>query len=111
MVALQLWTDDLERTGGTLRHTTTNGLEVWTSDLHQGTEERMAKENARLNERPVPNEVQAMFLRATDGFSLELIAIDVPWDEAMALIEHLTLAPGADPGLNRRLMQGCSPCP
>jgi len=26
-------------------------------------------------------------------------------------IEHLTLAPGADPALNSRLMKGCYPCP
>ncbi len=86
-------------------------LEVGTSDVHQYAEGSMAKENARLNERPVPDEVQAMFLRTPDDFSLELIAVDVSWDETLALIEHLTLAPGADPALNRRLMKGRYPCP
>jgi len=109
-VPLDSWYDYIE-SSGTLRHVTGNGLEVWTSDAHQGAEENMAKENARLNGLPVPNEVQAMFLRAPDGFSFELVALDVSWDEALALAEHLTLAPGADPALNSRLMKGCYPCP
>ncbi len=110
-VPLLSWPNDIERGDGALRHVTNNGLEVWTSDMHQWTRESSIKETARSNERPVPGEVHAMLLRTPDDFSLELIAVDVSWDETLALIEHLTLAPGADPTLNSRLMKGCYPCP
>nr|MBC8249864.1 hypothetical protein [Anaerolineales bacterium] len=110
-VPLQSWPNYIERGGGTLRHVAANGLQVWTSEVHQEVEESMVKENARLKGRPVPDEVQAMFLQTPGDFSLELIAVDVSWDETLALIEHLTLAPGADPALNSRLMKGCYPCP
>jgi|GEM_PF-1376659 len=110
-VPLLSWPNDIERGDGALRHVADNGMEVWTSDMHQWTRESSIKETARSNERPIPDEVQAMFLRTPDGFSLELIAVDVSWDETLALIEHLTLAPGADPTLNSRLMKGCYPCP
>jgi hypothetical protein len=110
-VPLLTWPNDIERGGGTLRHVADNGLEVWTSDMHQWARESSIKETARSNERPIPEEVHAMLLRAPDGFSLELIAIGVSWDETLTLIEHLTLAPGADPALNSRLMKGCYPCP
>jgi hypothetical protein len=110
-VPLMGWPNDIERGDGALRHVADNGLEVWTSDMHQWTRESSIKETARSNERPIPDEVHAMLLRTPDDFSLELIAVDVSWDETLALIEHLTLAPGADPTLNSRLMKGCYPCP
>jgi hypothetical protein len=110
-VPLQSWPNYIERSDGALRHVAGNGLEVWTSEMHQEVEESMVKENARLNGRPVPEDVQVMFLRMPDGFSIELVAVDVSWDRTLALIEHLTLAPGADPALNSRLMKGCYPCP
>jgi len=109
-VPLLSWPNYIEGSGA-LRHVVGNGLEVWTSEVHQEAEESTVKENARLNGRPVPDKVQAMFLRTPDGFSLELIAVDVSWDDTLALIEHLTLAPGTDPTLNSRLMKGCYPCP
>jgi hypothetical protein len=109
-VPLLWWPNDIEGSG-VLRHVAANGLEVWTSDVHQSAEERMAKENTRLNDLPVPDEVQAMYLRAPDGLAIELRATDISWDETMALIEHLTLAPNADPALNSWLMKGCYPCP
>jgi hypothetical protein len=111
IVPLRLWPNYIERGDGVLRHVAGNGLEVWTSDVHEEAEESMVKENARLKGLPVPNDVQAMFLRMPDGFSLELVAVNVSWDETLALIEHLILAPGADPALNSRLMKGCYPCP
>jgi hypothetical protein len=110
-VPLLTWPNDIERGDGALRHVADNGLEVWTSDMHQWSRESSIKETARSNERPIPDEVHAMFLRTPNGFSLELIAVDVSWTETLALIEHLTLAPGADPALNSRLMKGCYPCP
>jgi len=110
-VSLQSWPNYIERGGGALRHMADNGLEVWTSDMHQWTRERSIKETDRSNERPIPDEVHAMFVQTPDGFSLELIAVDVSWDETLALIEHLTLAPGAAPALNSRLMKGRYPCP
>lgn len=105
------WPNYIERSDGALCHVVDSGLEVWSSDTHQWARESSIKESARLNELPVPDEVQAMFLRTPDGFSIELVAVDVSWDETLALIEHLTLAPGADPALNSRLMRGCYPCP
>jgi hypothetical protein len=111
IVPLQLWPNYIERGDGVMRHVAANELQVWTSEVHQEVEESMAKENAPLKGLPVPDEVHAMFLRAPDGFSLELVAVDVSWDDTLALIEHLTLAPGADPALNSRLMKGCYPCP
>jgi len=110
-VPLQSWPNYVERSDGALRHVVDSGLEVWSSDMHQWARESSIKENAQLNDRPVPHEVQAMFLRTPDDFSLELIAVDVSWDETLALIEHLTLAPGADPACNSRLMKGCYPGP
>jgi hypothetical protein len=109
-VPLLSWPNHIE-SSGTLRHVAANGLEVWTSDMHQWSQGTSIKESARLDGLPVPKEVHAMFLRAPDGFSLELTAVDLSWDETMALIEHLTLAPSADPALNSRLMKGCYPCP
>jgi hypothetical protein len=110
-VPLLSWPNYIERGGGALRHVVNGGLEVWSSDMHQWAWEDSIKESARRSELPVPDEVHAMFVRTPDGFSLELTAVDVPWDKTLTLIEHLTLAPGADPALNSRLMKGCYPCP
>ena len=110
-VPLLSWPNDIERGDGALRHVVDSGLEVWSSDMHQWAWESSIKKSARLNELPVPDEVHALFVRTPDGFSLELTAVGVPWDQTLALIEHLTLAPGADPALNSRLMKGCYPCP
>jgi hypothetical protein len=110
VVPLQLWPNYIEGSGA-LRQVADNSLEVWTSEMHQGVEESMAKENARLNKLSIHNEIQAMFLRTPDGFSLELVAVDLSWDETLVLVEHLALAPGADPALNSQLMKGCSSCP
>lgn len=110
-VPLQSWPKYVERSDGALRHVVDSGLEVWSSDMHQWAWESSIKETARSNERPVPDEVHAMFVRTPDGFGLELIAVDVSWDDTLALIEHLTLAPGAASALNSRLMKGCYPCP
>ncbi len=106
-VPLELWPNYIEENGGTLLHTTANSLEIWTSELYQETQKSMIKENARLKQHSIPNEVQAMFLRAPDGFSLELIAIEVPSEEILTLVETLSLAPNADPTLNNRLMEEC----
>lgn len=109
-VPLLSWPNHIEGSGA-LRHVADNGIEVWTSDTHQWSREKSIKESAQLNELPVPDQVQAMFLRTPDGFIFELVAVDVSWDETLALIECLTPAPGADPALNSRLMKGCYPCP
>lgn len=96
---------------GVLRHVDGNGLEVWTSASYQQNQERMAVANAQANKRAAPGEVHAAFVRAPDGFGLQPVATNIPWDEMLAFVERLDLTAGTDPALNSRLMKGGEACP
>jgi hypothetical protein len=109
VVPLQLWHNYIEH-GGVLRHVTDSALEVWTSEVHQEVEEARARQDEDAAQSAL-SQVQATFLRAPDGFSVELVAVNASWDETLGLVEHIALAPEADPSLNSRLMKGCYPCP
>jgi hypothetical protein len=110
-VALGDWVNTIERGDGVLQHVTDNGLEVWTSRTHQGISEIRYKESAQLNGRPLPEQVHALWIRSPDCFVLEGVAVDIRWEEVLAYVEQLVLAPGADPSINSRLFKGCHPSP